>query len=66
MIESWVFYMRGLCHLLSEGERLALRAHLVHRARSVVETACGQQKKKSKVSRQKEDVLLKLERAFDL
>lgn len=66
MIESWVFYMKGLCHLLNESERLALKHHLLHRTRSVVEAVCGRQKKKSKVSRQKEDILLQLELAFDL
>jgi hypothetical protein len=66
MIESWIFYMQGLCQLLDESERRALKLELLQRARRVVEAACGLKKKRSKVSRRKEEVLLKLERAFEL
>ena len=65
MAESWIFYMQGLCQLLSERERRALRAELLQRARRVVESACGRPGKKPKVSRRKNEALLKLERAFE-
>ena len=65
MVESWIFYMQGLCHLLNEGERQALKIHLLRRTRSVLEAVCSPQKKKSKVSRRQENVLVKLERAFE-
>jgi hypothetical protein len=65
MIESWIYYMQGLCQLLDESERQALKSDLLHRARKVVEAECSPAGKKSKVSRRKEDALLRLERAFE-
>jgi len=65
MIDSWIYYMQGLCQLLDESERRALKSDLLHRARKVVEAECGPAGTKSKISRRKEDALLKLERAFE-
>jgi len=65
MIESWIYYMQGLCQLLDDSERRALKSDLLHRARRVVEAECGPAGTKSKISRRKEDALLRLERAFE-
>ncbi|MCX6566964.1 MAG: hypothetical protein NTW38_11185 [Candidatus Aminicenantes bacterium] len=65
MIESWIFYMQGLCQLLSKNERRALKTDLLQRARKVAEAESGKAKAKSKISRRKEEVLLLLEQAFE-
>jgi hypothetical protein len=65
MIESWIYYMQGLCQLLSESERRALKSDLLQRVRKVVEAEGGKPGAKSKVLRRKEDALLRLERAFE-
>jgi hypothetical protein len=61
-LESWIFYMQGLCQLLSEEERRALKSDILQRARTVAEA--GRPSLKSKVSRKKEKVLIKLGSAF--
>jgi hypothetical protein len=61
-LESWIFYMQGLCQLLSEKERQALKSDILQRARTVAEA--GRQLPKSKLSRKKDKVLRKLESAF--
>lgn len=61
-LEAWVFYMQGLCQLLSEEERRALKSDILARARTVAEA--GLPSSKSKISRKKEKVLLNLESAF--
>lgn len=65
MIESWIYYMQGLCQLLSESERRALKSDLLQRVRKVVEAGGGKPGAKPRVSRRKNDVLLRLERAFE-
>jgi len=61
-LESWIFYMQGLCQLLSEKERQALKSDILQRARTVAEA--GRPSLKSKLSRKKDKVLRKLESAF--
>ena len=61
-LESWIFYMQGLCQLLREEERQALKEDILQRARTVAEA--GSPSSKSKLSRKKEKVLHKLESAF--
>jgi hypothetical protein len=61
-LESWIFYMQGLCQLLGREERQALKSDILQRARTVAEA--GRPSQKSKISRKKEKVLLKLESAF--
>lgn len=65
MIESWIFYMQGLCQLLCKNERGALKTNLLQRARKVAEVKNGKPNRKSKISRRKEEVLLLLEQAFE-
>ncbi len=65
MVDSWVFYMQGLCQLLTEKERRALKTDLLQRIRRVWETGGGKPGKKAKVSRRKEAVFHKLEKAFE-
>ena len=65
MIESWIFYMQGLCQLLSKNERRALKTDILQRARKVAEAESGKPKAKSKISRRKEEALLRLEQAFE-
>jgi len=62
-LESWIFYMQGLCHLLSDIERQSLETHIIERARLVAEA--GSREGKPKLSRKKEDVLLQLKTAFN-
>lgn len=59
---GWIFYMQGLCQLLSEEERRALKSDILARARTVAEA--GLPLSKSKISRRKEKVLIELESAF--
>ena len=64
LLESWIFYIRGLCPLLSGPERDTLKADLIQRARAVAEAAGGPFGKRSKISLREHDVLTKLEGAF--
>jgi hypothetical protein len=61
-LEAWIFYMQGLCQLLGEEERQALRSDILRRTRIVAEA--GGAGSKTKLSRQKENVLLRIETAF--
>jgi len=65
MIESWIFYMQGLCQLLGKNERRALKTDILQRARKVTGAESGKSKATSKISRRKEEVLLRLEQAFE-
>lgn len=64
LLESWIYYIQGLCDLLSETDRRALKTDLLRRARAVAEAAGGFLGLTSKTSLREEDMLLKLERAF--
>ncbi len=63
-LESWIFYMQGLCQLLSEKERQTLESDILQRARTVAQAGQGGAGSKSKISRKTENVLFKLENAF--
>ena len=65
LLESWIYYIRGLCPLLSGAEREILKADLTQRARAVAEATGGLIGKKSKISLREHDVLAKLESAFE-
>jgi hypothetical protein len=65
LLESWIIYIRGLCHLLSEADCKALKTALLRRARAVAEAAGGFLGLTSKVSLSEEDMLFLLERAFE-
>ena len=65
LLESWIYYMRGLCPLLSGAEREMLKADLIQRARAVAEATGGLIGKGSKISLREHDVLAKLESAFE-
>jgi len=65
LLESWIYYIRGLCPLLSGAERETLKADLIQRAKAVAEAAGGPIRKKSKISLREHDVLAKLESAFE-
>jgi hypothetical protein len=65
LLESWIYYIRGLCPLLSGAERETLKADLIQRARAVAEATGGPIGKKSKISLREHDVLAKLESAFE-
>lgn len=64
LLESWIYYIRGLCPLLSGAERETLKADLIQRARAVAEATDGFFGKRSKISLREHDVLVKLEGAF--
>jgi len=65
LLESWIYYIRGLCPLLSGAEREMLKADLTQRARAVAEATGGLIGKGSKISLREHDVLAKLESAFE-
>jgi hypothetical protein len=65
LLESWVYYIRGLCPLLSGAERETLKTDFIQRARAVAEASGGSRGKKSKISLREHDVLAKLESAFE-
>jgi len=65
LLESWIYYIHGLCPLLSGAEREILKADLTQRARAVAEATGGLIGKKSKISLREHDVLAKLESAFE-
>lgn len=64
LLQSWIYYVRGLCQLLSDAERQALKTDLLGRARAVAEAAGGFLGLTSKVSLREEDMLFTLGRAF--
>ncbi len=64
IFESWIYYIRGLCPLLSGTERELLKADLIQRARAVAEATGGPTGKKSKISLRVHDILSQLESAF--
>jgi len=64
LLESWVYYIQGLCELLTEAERNALKTDLLGRATAVAEAAGGFIGLTSKVSLREHDVLAKLESVF--
>jgi len=66
LLESWAYYIRGLCPLLNKAERDILKADLVERARAVAEAAGGRSGQKPKISLREHDVLAKLESAFEV
>jgi len=65
MIESWIFYMQGLSQLLTKNERRALKKDILQRARAIAEAESGKKRTPAKISRRKEEVLLRLEQAFE-
>lgn len=65
LVESWIFYMQGLCQLLSKEERRALKKDVLRRARTVAEAESGIKKGAARLSRRKEEALLRLEQAFE-
>ncbi|MHB8054735.1 MAG: hypothetical protein ACYDH3_05765 [Candidatus Aminicenantales bacterium] len=65
LIESWIFYMQGLCQLLEKDERRMLKKDVLRKARVIAEAEGGKRKTKAKISRRKEEVLLLLEQAFE-
>lgn len=65
MLESWIYYMQGLCQLLGKEERRRLKAGYLEWAKKVGEAEGGKTKAKPKLSRRKEEILLRLEQAFE-
>ena len=65
LLESWVYYIRGLCPLLSGAERDMLKADFLQKARAIAEATGGAGGKKSKISLREHDVLARLESAFE-
>ncbi len=64
LLEAWEHYTRGLCELLGEEERQALRAALVERARRVAEAAGGFLGLTSRISHAEQKMLDRLDEAF--
>lgn len=66
LLDSWIYYMRGLCPLLSGEERAALKSDVIRKARAIAEAAGSSGGKKSKISLREYDILARLESAFEL
>ncbi len=64
LLESWIYYIRGLCPLLSGAERETLKADFVQKARAIAEAVVVSSGKKSKISLREHDILARLESAF--
>ncbi len=65
MIESWIYYMQGLCQLLSKKERSVLKAGFLQWAKKIGEAGTGEPQAKAKTARRKKEILLQLEQAFE-
>jgi len=65
MTESWIYYMQGLCQLLSKKERGVLKAGFLQWAKKIGEAGSDEAKTKSKTTRRKKEILLQLEQAFE-
>ena len=65
LLESWIYYIRGLSPLLSGQERAALKSDVIQMARAIAEAAGGSGLKKSKISLREHDALAALESAFE-
>ena len=64
LIEAWEHYTEGLCELLGEEERQALRTNLVERARRVADAAGGFLGLTSRISDEERRMLDRLDAAF--
>jgi hypothetical protein len=64
LLESWIYYIQGLCELLTEAERKALKAEILERALAVAGSTGGFMGLTSKVSLREHDVLAQIESAF--
>ena len=60
-----MYYIRGLCPLLSRAEREMLKADFIQKARAIAEATGDSSGKKSKISLREHDVLAQLESAFE-
>jgi hypothetical protein len=65
MIESWIYYMQGLCQLLNPAERGILKAGFLQWAQKIAEAETADQKRRARTARRRRDILLRLERAFE-
>jgi hypothetical protein len=62
--DSWSSYVKGLCERLDEAGRSALKTEILGRAEAVAEAAGGFLGLGSKISKEEQEALDRLERAF--
>jgi hypothetical protein len=65
MLEAWKHYINGLCGELTQHQKNALKKDLIGHARQVAEAAGGIMGFGSKISKAEQDILAKLESAFE-
>ncbi len=65
MLDAWKHYIKGLCGQLTEHQKNALKKDLIGHARQVAQAAGGILGLGSKISKPEQDILAKLESAFD-
>jgi hypothetical protein len=65
LLEAWIHYMQGLCEKLTEHQKNALKKDLLGHARQVAEAAGGFLGFGSKISDTEQQMLGKLEAAFN-
>jgi hypothetical protein len=64
LLDAWIQYVRGLCEVLSDPEREAMKVTLLGHAREVAEAAGGFLGLGNKVSDGEQAILDKMEKAF--
>jgi len=65
LLEAWEHYIKGLCEKLTEHQKTALKKDLLGHARQVAESAGGILGLGNKMSKLEQDILTKLESAFN-
>jgi hypothetical protein len=64
-LEAWSYYMQGLAQLLTENERLALKADILGRVRAIADLGRASWGTRARTRRKKEALVLKIEAAFE-
>jgi hypothetical protein len=65
LLEAWIYYIKGLCEQLTVHQKNAIKKDLIGHARQVAEATGGILGFGSKISKQEQEILAKLESAFD-
>ncbi len=65
LADSWIYYMQGLCLLLSQKERQTLKAGFLRWAKKIGEAETAAGKSAARTARRKQEIILRLEQAFE-
>jgi hypothetical protein len=65
LLDAWKHYIKGICHELTQHQKGALKKDLIGHARQVAQSAGGILGFGNKISKAEQEMLTKLESAFD-